>query len=438
MADAAEDVAGLPVGSVRCKWPNDLVIEVAGPNALLTGVVDAADAVARLAAPLELRKLAGVLGESDGLGTDDPRVVVGIGINADWAAVDFPPELAPTMTSLREASGGRPIDRDALLDGVPGPAGRPARGAPGRVLRPRRRGPRASASPGRLVTLEGTGRRPRCPPAGNPSGGRPSWPWGSMPRPVAWWSRMPRRRPASASSTRARSSACASRRARCNAVARAVFGRREQAATGSVVVLDRDRSLVEAARRDPAQFDALYRKYLAQVYAFALYELADHHAAEDATERTFLRALAALPRFREQARPEDGPEASTFRVWLFRIARNVVANERRTRRRRPAASLDLALGAGLAIADGTDLEADAVTRDEAAEALRALRTLPDDRRRALVLRFVDEMSTAEIAGILGRSEGAVRVLIHRALGSVARELGRDRGLRHGRGTGSRA
>ncbi|MHB8893489.1 MAG: RNA polymerase sigma factor, partial [Candidatus Limnocylindrales bacterium] len=56
----------------------------------------------------------------------------------------------------------------------------------------------------------------------------------------------------------------------------------------------------------------------------------------------------------------------------------------------------------------------------------AMRTLPDDRRRALVLRFVDEMSTAEIAGVLGRSEGAVRVLIHRALGSVARELGRDR------------
>lgn len=218
-------------------------------------------------------------------------------------------------------------------------------------------------------------------------------------------------------------------------MARAVFGRREPA-TGSVVAFDRDRSLVEAARRDPAQFDALYRKYLAQVYAYALYELADHHAAEDATERTFLRALAALSRFREQARPEDGPEASTFRVWLFRIARNVVANERRSRRRRPAASLDLALGAGLAIADGTDLEADAVTRDEAAEALRALRTLPDDRRRALVLRFVDEMSTAEIAGVLGRSEGAVRVLIHRALGSVARELGRDRGAGRGGASGS--
>ena len=212
-------------------------------------------------------------------------------------------------------------------------------------------------------------------------------------------------------------------------MARLGFGTAEPASERVVVALDRDRPLVEAARRDPAKFDALYRKYLAQVYSYALYELADHHAAEDATERTFLRALAALPRFRELARPDDGPEASTFRVWLFRIARNVVANERRSRRRRPASSLDAVLGTGLTVADGVDLEGDAVTRDEVATALRAVRDLPDDRRRALLLRFVDEMSTAEIAGILGRSEGAVRVLIHRALGSVAHELGHNRASR---------
>ena len=208
---------------------------------------------------------------------------------------------------------------------------------------------------------------------------------------------------------------------------RPVFGRREGAARGGVVPLDRDRPLVEAARRDPAQFDALYRKYLAQVYAYALYELADHHAAEDATERVFMRALAALPRFRELATPADGPDASTFRVWLFRIARNVVANERRSRRRRPAASLETALGAGLVVADPVDIEQGVETRDEAAAALRALDRLPDDRRRALLLRFVDEMSTAEIAGVLGRSEGAVRVLIHRGLRAVARDLGRPQG-----------
>lgn len=117
MCDAAEDVAGLPLGTVRLKWPNDLVIEVGGPRALLAGPLHAGEAAARLAAPLALRKLAGVLGESEGLGTPDPRVVVGIGINAGWSAADFPAGLAGTMTSLHEASGGRPLDGDALLDG---------------------------------------------------------------------------------------------------------------------------------------------------------------------------------------------------------------------------------------------------------------------------------------------------------------------------------
>ena len=116
MADAAEDTAGLPTGAVRLKWPNDLVVETSGPRALLAGVGDAAAAAALLRGPVVLRKLAGVLGETDGLGTSDPRVVVGIGINADWSAASFPPELAAAMTSLHEASGGRPIDREALLE----------------------------------------------------------------------------------------------------------------------------------------------------------------------------------------------------------------------------------------------------------------------------------------------------------------------------------
>ena len=61
-------------------------------------------------------------------------------------------------------------------------------------------------------------------------------------------------------------------------------------------------------------------------------------------------------------------------------------------------------------------------RDETRTALDAVGRLQGDRRQVLILRFVDEMSTAEIAGVLGRSEGAVRVLIHRALRSVARDL----------------
>lgn len=182
--------------------------------------------------------------------------------------------------------------------------------------------------------------------------------------------------------------------------------------------LDRDRRLVEAAQADPARFEALYRKYLAQVYSFAYYELRDHHEAEDATERTFLAALANLPRFEERARPTDGEGASTFRVWLFQIARNAIAERRRRQRRRPETPLQ----AAEAVADPLDLEVTALRQDAATAAMRAITRLPGDRRRALILRFVDEMSTREIAVVLGRSEGAVRVLIHRALRSVAREL----------------
>jgi BirA family biotin operon repressor/biotin-[acetyl-CoA-carboxylase] ligase len=94
MVDAAEATAGLGPGTIRLKWPNDLVIE----------------------APDGLRKLAGVLGETGGLGSPDPRVVVGLGINTGWPAPEFPPSLAASMTSLREATGGSSIDDAALLE----------------------------------------------------------------------------------------------------------------------------------------------------------------------------------------------------------------------------------------------------------------------------------------------------------------------------------
>lgn len=95
MAEAAEDMAGLSNGQIRLKWPNDLVVERADG----------------------IRKLAGVLGETDGLGTRDPRVIVGIGLNVDWPAAAFPAELADSMTSLREVAFGRPVDRIALAAG---------------------------------------------------------------------------------------------------------------------------------------------------------------------------------------------------------------------------------------------------------------------------------------------------------------------------------
>lgn len=94
MAGAAEGVGGLPAGTIRLKWPNDLVIERDGSVA----------------------KVAGILGETDGLGGTDPHAVIGIGVNVAWWRPDFPPEIAADMTSLAEASSRDDIDRGTVLD----------------------------------------------------------------------------------------------------------------------------------------------------------------------------------------------------------------------------------------------------------------------------------------------------------------------------------
>ena len=97
MADAAEEVAGLPMGKLRLKWPNDIVVEA--PRA-----------------PGGIRKVAGVLGESEGAGTAEVTAVVGIGINNNWRRNEFPADLTDVMTSLREVSRGREVEAETLLD----------------------------------------------------------------------------------------------------------------------------------------------------------------------------------------------------------------------------------------------------------------------------------------------------------------------------------
>ncbi|HEY7828427.1 MAG TPA: biotin--[acetyl-CoA-carboxylase] ligase [Candidatus Limnocylindrales bacterium] len=110
MADAAEEVAGLPDQAIRLKWPNDLVVETTGVAGVKLANASGPAANELLDAPLAVRKLGGVLGETIGLGSADPRVIIGLGINADWTEADFPAELAGSMTSLRVASNGRPIE----------------------------------------------------------------------------------------------------------------------------------------------------------------------------------------------------------------------------------------------------------------------------------------------------------------------------------------
>lgn len=111
MADAAEDHAGLAPGAIRLKWPNDLVIATDSGGAIVSD-----PAGLEATTDLAIQKLAGVLGETDGLGTAEARAVVGIGVNAGWRRATFPPELEPGMTSLHEAAGGRPIDPRTLLE----------------------------------------------------------------------------------------------------------------------------------------------------------------------------------------------------------------------------------------------------------------------------------------------------------------------------------
>lgn len=195
-----------------------------------------------------------------------------------------------------------------------------------------------------------------------------------------------------------------------------MFGR--SGAKGEIAALagaDVDRAAVAAAKRHPQRFETLYRKYLPRVYSFAYYELGDHHDAEDVTERVFLSAFEALPAFEER-----GEAGSSFRVWLLRIARNAISNHRRTLARRREDPIALAEG----LPAGSEPAVIAIRNEEHARAWRALAGLRNDRRRVVILRVVEELSIPDIAAVMERSEGAIRVLLHRALRDMARELAR--------------
>lgn len=176
---------------------------------------------------------------------------------------------------------------------------------------------------------------------------------------------------------------------------------------------DPDLAAVRAAQADRAAFETLYRRYLDRVYAYAFYQLGDHHEAEDATERTFLSALRSLPRYEDRG--------ATFRSWLFRIAHNTIANARRSRYRQRTEPLPPTLNHAAPDADPAGLVSRA---DELRAVLRALDKLPLERRQVVLLRFVDGLSSREIGAVLGRSPGAARVLLHRALREMESELRR--------------
>lgn len=154
-----------------------------------------------------------------------------------------------------------------------------------------------------------------------------------------------------------------------------------------------------------ARFSDLYRAHLKDVYSYSYYRVGNHHDAEDLTEQTFLQAY----RHFERALAESG--GRPLRPWLIRIAHNLAANLYRDRARRPQTHLD-----AVAEPDAPHTTEELVEgREELRWILDALQQLPDDRREALIMRFALGMSNKEIARALGRTDGATKVLIHRAI-----------------------
>jgi RNA polymerase sigma-70 factor, ECF subfamily len=159
-------------------------------------------------------------------------------------------------------------------------------------------------------------------------------------------------------------------------------------------------------------FERLYRDHLRDVYSYSYYRVGNHHDAEDLTEQAFLQAYRHFDRARRES---DG---RPLRPWLIRIAHNLASNYFRDRSRRPQSVLDES--GPIPALHGTERIVEG--REELKQVIDGVRQLPDDRREALIMRFALGMDNREIARALGRSDGATKVLIHRAIKQLQEEL----------------
>lgn len=176
--------------------------------------------------------------------------------------------------------------------------------------------------------------------------------------------------------------------------------------------MDDERALVEAARRDPEAFGELYSRHVDPIFSYIFHRVRNRVDAEDLTAVVFSRALAALPDFDWRNVP--------FRAWLYRIAGNLVADYwRRGRERSP---LDEALG----VPDPGPSPAEAAEAGELRARLHAaIARLPDPQQEAIVLHFAQGLTYRQIAQVIGRSEGAAKQLVHRALVALRAALEED-------------
>ena len=172
--------------------------------------------------------------------------------------------------------------------------------------------------------------------------------------------------------------------------------------------LQAERRQIEASQREPRRFARLYERYFDRVYAFALTRTGDRTAADDVTAETFRRALQNLSQFRWRGVP--------FSAWLFRIAANAAADHyQRSSRETPLPEAR--------DPEDESWEARLIEVETRAELFQLVQRLPQDQRQVIVMRFGRDKSSKETARALGRSEGAVKQLQHRALEALRAWVG---------------
>lgn len=174
-----------------------------------------------------------------------------------------------------------------------------------------------------------------------------------------------------------------------------------------------DEILVELAKKDPDAFGILYQRHVRTIYSYIYCRTGNVQDAEDLTARTFYQALANVHRYRVGNSP--------FAAWLFRIAHNLVANWHRDNSRRRSVQLEGALDRDVE----HDPTAAVMEAEEGKELRRVIAGLPADRQLLLVLKFVEELPNAAIARCMGRTEGAVKALLHRTVVALRDDLSRS-------------
>lgn len=165
-----------------------------------------------------------------------------------------------------------------------------------------------------------------------------------------------------------------------------------------------EQALARASQGDKDAFGILYERYVERIYNYVYYRTGNEHDAEDLTARVFQRAMNHIRNYTDRGVP--------FSAWLYRIAHNLVANWHRDRSRRQEIPLN---DAPILQSKGDHPERNLVRSQEQEALLKLIRRLPPERQNLLILKFVENMSNAEIGKIMGRSEGAVKSLYHRTL-----------------------